>query len=200
MIGRIRGVLLEKVPPWLLIDVNGVGYQLQVPMSTYYHLPQTNAEVTLQTHMVVREDIQALYGFLTKEECQLFKDFIKISGIGGKAALALLSGMSTADLKTTISTADVNRLKKIPGIGPKTAQRIIVELQDKKKKWQSNLDLSPTDGEQIFEPGDSENAIQALISLGYKNKEAEKAIASIEGQDLSCEEMIKIALQGLAKA
>lgn len=199
MIARLHGTLIEKTPPWLLIDVGGVGYQCQAPMSTFYHLPNCQNEVILFTTMIIREDNQALYGFLTKEERQLFQDFIKINGIGGKAALALLSGMSPEALKMTISTADVNRLKKIPGIGPKTAQRIIVELQDKQKKWElTSLGALSDDTNQIIVNG-SEQAIEALISLGYKNKEAERAIQSIEDRTLSCEDMIKLALQGLAK-
>lgn len=199
MIGRIRGILIEKLPPWLVVDVMGVGYQLQAPMSTFYHLPETGKEINLYTHMIVREDVLALYGFVTKEECALFQEFIKINGIGAKAALALLSGMSTADLKTTISVQDVSRLQKIPGIGPKTAQRIIVECQDKHKKWQLPSDNPLTQGENFAESA-FQQAIEALVALGYKNKEAEKAVSKVSDQSLACEDIIRIALQGLAKA
>ena len=200
MIGRLRGILLEKAPPWILLEVMGVGYQLQAPMSTFYHLPQTETEIILQTHLIVREDAHALYGFITKEECRLFQDFIKINGIGAKAALALLSGMNAQTLKTVISTADVDRLKKIPGIGPKTAQRIIVEMQDKKNKWNyvSEMLTSSNDGDIVMTA--VQQAIQALIALGYKSKEAELAIQKVKDKSLACEEMIKAALQGLAKA
>lgn len=199
MIGRIRGFLIEKAPPWILVDVMGVGYQLQVPMSTFYYLPTTEQEIILHTHFIVREDAQSLYGFLTKEECKLFQDFIKINGIGAKAALALLSGMTTQDLKATISRADIDNLQKIPGIGPKTAQRIIVELQDKKNKWQYGSDLlSSNSNDDIVSP--IHQAIQALVALGYKNKDAENAVNKIKDKALACEEMIKVALQGLARA
>lgn len=200
MIGRLRGILLEKTPPWILIEVMGVGYLLQAPMSTFYHLPSVDKEVILHTHLIVREDAHALYGFASKEECGLFQDFIKINGIGAKAALALLSGMSPQTLKTVISTADVDRLKKIPGIGPKTAQRIIVELQDKKNKWNYVSEMLTTDSEQCVGDSPISQAIQALVALGYKGKEAESAIQKLKDKSMACEEMIKTALQGLAKA
>lgn len=206
MIGRIRGILLEKSPPRILVDVMGVGYELQAPMNTFYHIGAVGEEVSLCTHMIVREDAQLLYGFSAKQECDLFKEVIKISGIGAKAALALLSGLSVEELKRAITMEEVGLLKKIPGIGPKTAQRIIVELQDKAKKWGSNNPLfnsnsKASESQEAFQNNHSiSQAIQALVALGYKNKEAEKAVDKLEDKSLACEEIIKYALQGLARA
>jgi len=206
MIGRIRGILLEKAPPKILVDVMGVGYELQAPMNTFYHIGAVGEEVSLHTHMIVREDAQLLYGFSAKQECDLFKEIIKISGIGAKAALALLSGLSVEELKRAITMEEVGLLKKIPGIGPKMAQRIIVELQDKAKKWGSYSPLFRANPiEQDNQESDQDNqsinqAIQALVALGYKNKEAEKAVDRLKDKSLACEEIIKYALQGLARA
>tara|TARA_R110002110_G_scaffold271566_1_gene486938 strand:- start:37572 stop:38174 length:603 start_codon:yes stop_codon:yes gene_type:complete len=200
MIGRIRGILLEKAPPWILVDVMGVGYELQAPMNTFYHCGAVGEEISLCTHMIVREDAQLLYGFSAKQECELFKEVIKVSGIGAKAALALLSGLSVDELKRAITMEEVGLLKKIPGIGPKTAQRIIVELQDKAKKWGGNTPLLNTNSMAQADSQPMHQAIQALVALGYKNKEAEKAIDKIEDKSLPCEDLIKHALQGLARA
>ncbi len=202
MIGRIRGILLEKAPPRILVDVMGIGYELQAPMNTFYHMGAVGEEISLCTHMIVREDAQLLYGFSAKQECDLFKEVIKISGIGAKAALALLSGLSVEELKRAIIMEEVGLLKKIPGIGPKTAQRIIVELQDKAKKWGSTNPLFSTNSTQISHQDNQpiNQAIQALVSLGYKNKDAEKAVDKLEDKSLACEEIIKYALQGLARA
>lgn len=202
MIGRIRGILLEKAPPRILVDVMGIGYELQAPMNTFYHMGAVGEEVSLCTHMIVREDAQLLYGFSAKQECDLFKEVIKISGIGAKAALALLSGLSVEELKRAIVMEEVGLLKKIPGIGPKTAQRIIVELQDKAKKWGATNPLFSANSTQMSQQDNQpiNQAIQALVSLGYKNKDAEKAVDKLEDKSLACEEIIKYALQGLARA
>jgi Holliday junction DNA helicase RuvA len=202
MIGRIRGILLEKSPPWIVVDVMGVGYELQAPMNTFYHCGAVGEEISLYTHMIVREDAQLLYGFSAKQECKLFKEVIKVNGIGAKAALALLSGLSVEELQRAITMEEVGLLKKIPGIGPKTAQRIIVELQDKAKKWgtMTGIELMSPNSAASLNEQSIYQAVQALVALGYKNKDAEKAVDKIEDKSLPCEDIIRHALQGLARA
>lgn len=198
MIGRIKGILLEKSPPWILVDVMGVGYQMQAPMNTFYHLKGIGETVCLHTHMVVREDAQLLYAFNDSQECAFFQELIKINGIGPKAALAMLSGLSIDELKQAIIAEEVGLLRKVPGIGPKTAQRIIVEMQDKKKKWR--FDFNPQSETTLDKTTPMHQALQALVALGYKNKEAEQALDKLQDKSIACEDMIKFALQGLAKA
>lgn len=198
MIGRIKGILLEKSPPWILVDVMGVGYQMQAPMNTFYHLKGIGETVCLHTHMVVREDAQLLYAFNDNQECAFFQELIKINGIGPKAALAMLSGLSIDELKQAIIAEEVGLLRKVPGIGPKTAQRIIVEMQDKKKNWR--FDFNPRSETTLDKTAPIHQALQALVALGYKNKEAEQALDKLQDKSIACEDMIKFALQGLAKA
>lgn len=192
MIGQLRGVLIEKQPPNLLVDVQGVGYLLQAPLSTFLALPTLGKEITLRTHFIVREDAQLLFGFATQDEWRLFQDLIKVNGVGPKMALALLSGISPGEFAEILQTQSVGRLQRIPGIGAKTAQRILVEMQGTKiQNFQQVEMISPTAKQE---------AIMALIALGYKSSEATQAVSKIHNQDLDCEHIIKEALQGLAKS
>ena len=165
MIGRIHGKLLEKHPPQIVVDVQGVGYELYVPMSTFYQLPATGAEVTLHTHLVVREDAHQLYGFATEHERRVFRQLLRISGIGARTALSVLSGLSVADLREAVSSQDSGRLTKIPGIGKKTAERLLLELRDKIDAVAVASTAAKGDGQA----GDISNA---LLALGYNEREA----------------------------
>jgi len=191
MIGRLSGLLLEKNPAQLIVDCNGVGYEVSVPMSTFYHLPSTGERVTLLTHMVVREDAQLLYGFGTAQERELFRELIKISGIGARTALAILSGMSVNDLAQAVTLQEVGRLTRIPGIGKKTAERLLLEL---KGKLGAELGTAPgTEGES------SNDILIALLALGYSEKEALLAIKQVPAGS-SVSDGIRQALKALSKA
>ena len=197
MIGRLTGQLAEKTPPQVLIDVNGVGYEVDVPMSSFYNLPALGERVTLLTHFVVREDAQLLYGFLTSAERAAFRLLIRISGIGPKMALALLSGLSVAELSQAVAQQQAGRLVKVPGIGKKTAERLIIELRDRI----GELGLDPT---AVVLPGGRavaaainpmDDAISALVALGYKLPEASRMVQSLETDGLGSEAIIRLALQ-----
>jgi Holliday junction DNA helicase RuvA len=191
MIGRLSGLLLDKNPAQLIVDCNGVGYEVSVPMSTFYHLPSTGERVTLLTHMVVREDAQLLYGFGTAQERELFRELIKISGIGARTALAILSGMSVNDLAQAVTLLDVGRLTKIPGIGKKTAERLLLELKGK---------LGADIGAAANGDNESSNDIlSALLALGYSEKEALLAIKQVPAGS-SVSDGIRPALKALSKA
>ncbi len=200
MIGQLRGKIIEKNAPFILIDVHGVGYIVQTPLSTFFALPEVGQEAVIRTHMVVREDAQLLYGFATHDECYLFQELIKTNGVGPKIALAILSGLTPHELMEILSMEEVDRLQRVPGIGAKTAMRIIVEMKDRLGKMilsapQRNLSTSLLSKAQ----GPEQEAIAALIALGYKPQEANKAIAKVENKNLSCEAILREALQGLAK-
>ena len=193
MIGRLRGILVSKQPPWLLVEVGGVGYELEAPMSTIYDLPATGKEVVLLTHYAVKEDSVALYGFLHESERTLFRNLQKVSGIGAKISLAVLSGVSTQDFARLVQAADVVALTKIPGIGKKTAERIVVELRDR------------VDGLGITMPGLSASssvpldpageATVALQQLGYKPAEITRLVQKVAEQGDSAETIIRKALR-----
>jgi len=199
MIGFLRGKLAAKQPPQLLIDVNGVGYEVEAPMSTFYSLPETGSSVELLTHLVVRDDAHILFGFLTAGERRLFRDLIKVSGVGAKMALGILSGTSAAEFAQCVQDGDTARLIKLPGIGKKTAERLVVEMRDR-------LDVSaygesgpgrPAKTVGPAQPADE--AFDALVALGYKPREASRMIASVEHADLNSEEIIRQALRGAAR-
>lgn len=192
MIGRLSGILLEKNPPQLLLDCNGVGYEVDVPMSTFYNLPPIGEKVVLLTHLAVREDAHLLYGFGTVEERNAFKHLIKISGIGARTALSVLSGMSVADLAQAITVQEAGRLTKIPGIGKKTAERLLLELKGK-----LGADLGAAG---IMQHSDATaDILNALIALGYSDKEATQALKQVPaGTGVS--DGIKLALKALSKA
>jgi len=197
LIGRLSGILLEKKVPQLLIDVQGIGYEVAAPMSTIYQLPEIGNKVTLFTHLVVREDAHTLYGFASDGERQLFRTLIKISGVGAKLALTLLSGMSPEEFIFIIQAHDVSALVKLPGVGKKTAERLIVELSDKLEKLNGVGSSAFTD--QVLQgiaPDAASEAVSALISLGYKPAEASRMIRVIENKtNLASQDLIRTALQ-----
>ena len=173
MIGRLTGILLEKHPPQVLLDVQGVGYEVDVPMSTFYDLPATGMQVVLYTHLVIREDMHLLFGFATESERQTFRQLVKISGVGARTALALLSGLSVSDLHHAVETQDSVKLIRVPGIGKKTAERLLLELRDK-------LDSAVIDSGQAKSAlGNGADILNALLSLGYNDKEADWAVKQI---------------------
>ena len=196
MIGRITGRLAEKNPPQILIDVNGVGYELEVPMSTFYGLPALGQNVSLSTHLAVREDGHFLYGFATEDERAAFRQLLKVAGIGARTALAVLSGLSVHDLAQAIALQESGRLVKIPGIGKKTAERLLLELRDKLAKALPAVAGSVT----ANLPGDDRaDIVNALLALGYNEKEALGAVKTLpEGVGVS--DGIRQALKGLSKA
>jgi len=197
MIGRLTGILLEKQPPAILIDVQGVGYELEASMSTFYHLPECGETITLHTHMVVREDAQLLYGFFSPSERLMFRTLIKISGVGPKLALTILSGMSAEDFSRCILEGDSKALTQLPGVGKKTAERLVVELKDRIEKDDSiKLPGATTPLEKHENPVN--DAVSALISLGYKAQQASQMIRNMDVEGKSTEEIIRAALQGSA--
>ena len=193
MIGRISGVLLEKNPPAILVDAQGVGYELEVPMSTFYNLPATGEKVSLHTHLVVREDAHLLYGFGTQGERSAFRQLIKISGVGPRIALAVLSGLSVGEIAEAVATQEPARLVKIPGIGKKTAERLLLEL---KGKFGDELSGDVSVNRAAPARGD---VVNALLGLGYSDKEAQAAVKSLP-EGLTVSEGIRQALRALAKA
>jgi Holliday junction DNA helicase RuvA len=203
VIGRLRGTLAEKQPPHLILDVNGLGYELEVPMTTLYRLPSVGEPLTLHTHLVVREDAQLLYGFFGKRERDFFRELIRLNGVGPKLALALMSSLEVDELVRCVQSQDTSALTKVPGVGKKTAERLLVELKDRFKAWETvpaMFALVPNQpgGPDAPPVATAENdAVSALISLGYKPQEASKAISAIKEKGLSSEDMIRRALKGM---
>lgn len=200
MIGQLRGLLLAKTPPQVLVEVQGVGYEVDVPMSSFYLLPGLGEPVTLRTHFIVREDAQLLFGFLSEAERSSFRQLIRISGVGPKMALALLSGLSVEDLAQAVARQDASRLVKVPGIGKKTAERLLLEL---KGKIAPALDL-PAGGPAASGDGSAEaqaqaqaDILQALIALGYSEREAQAAVKALPAGS-SVADGIRRALRSLA--
>jgi len=199
MIGYLKGTLLDKRPPTLVLDVHGVGYELDAPMTTFYDLPPTGDSVTVYTHMVVREDAQLLFAFSDLAQRDVFRSLLKVSGVGPRVALAILSTLSTVDFYAAVTDNDITRLTRVPGIGRKTAERLVVEMRDRVMK-------------QIEERGPAraaavprrdnpvEDAVGALMALGYKPAEASRAIRDIDSDGLSSEDLIRRALRQLAGA
>jgi Holliday junction DNA helicase RuvA len=192
MIGRLTGLLLEKNPPQILLDVQGVGYEVDVPMSTFYNLPSLNERVVLHTVMVVREDAQLLYGFATHDERAAFRQLVKISGVGPKMALSVLSGLSLADLAFAVANKDSARMTKIPGVGKKTAERLLLELQGK-------FTALPTIMAKGEMPSHSADIVNALLALGYNEKEADWAAKQLPA-DAGVSDGIRQALKFLSKS
>ncbi len=191
MIGRLQGTLAGKNPPQILVDVHGVGYEVDVPMSTFYNLPAAGEKVTLLTHFVVREDAQLLYGFLTAEERDTFRQLVKVSGIGPRTALSVLSGLSVAELGQAVARQEAGRLVKVPGIGKKTAERLLLELKDK-------LGTAPGVGATAVASDAQGDIVQALLALGYNEREASAALKALPA-DVGVSEGIKLALKALSK-
>lgn len=203
MIGRLRGILIEKQPPYLLLDVNGVGYELQAPMTTFYRLPAVGSEIILHTHLSITENLHQLFGFFDQRDRSLFRTLIKVSSVGPKLAIAILSGMESDDIARCVRDNNVAALTKVPGIGTKTAERLVIELRDRLKNWDlPQHDLlghgepqKTTHSNDIY--GEAESA---LIALGYKPTDAAKMIASASKQkpDAKSEELIRLALRSMA--
>jgi Holliday junction DNA helicase RuvA len=193
MIGRLRGVLIRKEPPALTVDVGGVGYELEAPMTTFYDLPAVGETVTIHTHMVVREDAHLLFGFVRESQRRLFRDLLKVNGVGPRVALAVLSGLSEDEFVHAIREQALDRLTRVPGIGRKTAERLIVEMRDK-------LDgRLPAEVLAESAPGDPVGeAVTALVALGYKPNEATRMVRGIGTSGLPTEEIIRRALKGMA--
>ena len=197
MIGRLRGTLVRKEPPALLVEAGGVGYELEAPMTTFYDLPAAGEPVTLYTHLVVREDAHLLYGFSRESQRRQFRALLKVNGVGPRVALAVLSGLSEAELATCIACEDVARLTQIPGIGRKTAERLIVELRDKMAA-EPPLASAPTSTPAPADP--IGEAVSALVALGYKPNEASRVVRAVPNTGLSTEEIIRQALKAMASA
>lgn len=197
MIGRLTGMLLRKEPPALLLDVGGVGYELEAPMTTFYELPAVGQQVTLHTHLVVREDAHLLYGFARESQRRLFRDLLKVNGVGPRVALAVLSGMSDQEFVLCVVQGDIVRLTKIPGIGRKTAERLVMELKDKLAFEPHGVDVQNAVAAMPAADPVSE-AVSALVSLGYKPPEASRMVRGLNAKDLSTEEIIRQALKGVA--
>ncbi|VAW73616.1 Holliday junction ATP-dependent DNA helicase RuvA [hydrothermal vent metagenome] len=200
MIGRIRGVILEKSAPQLLVEVQGLGYEVDAPMSTFFHLPDIGQEVILHTHLNVREDAHTLYGFHSRAERTLFRCLIKVSGIGAKLALTILSGATVEEFSSQVQHQDINALTRIPGIGKKTAERLLIEMRDKIDQVSLEANTQGHAGGDILGGSDSvQDAISALVALGYKPPEASKLVQTVdERADLSSEELIRKALKSAA--
>lgn len=204
MIGRLRGVLLEKVAPEVLIECNGVGYEVTMPMTSIYTLPNVNEEAIVYIHFVVREDAQLLYGFSNKVERKLFRLLIKVNGVGPKLGLAILSGMSADQFVSCVIHDDLSTIVKIPGVGKKTAERLLIEMRDRLKDWK--LDVGSTEIDNILVPNTIENtfinnekgdATNALISLGYNQPQADKAVKAVFEKGMKSEDIIRCALKAM---
>ncbi len=201
MIGRLRGILIEKNPPGLMVEAGGVGYELEAPMTTFYKLPEVGEEVILSTHFVVRDDAQLLYAFADRSERQLFRTLIRVNGVGPKLALAILSGMEAEMFARCVHEQDTSMLTRLPGVGKKTAERLIVEMKDRLDEWQPAL--MPLETVAVSQPVKSkqhdpvQDAISALVALGYRPQEASKAISSVQDDSLNTDELIRQALKAM---
>lgn len=201
MIAWLKGVLRDKQPPWLLVDVGGIGYELQAPMSTFSALPSTGTEVVLFAHQVVRDDAHQLFGFAQRSERDLFRQLLKVNGVGAKMALAILSGMDSATLRRCVLDGDTASLSRLPGIGKKTAERLIVELRDRIAGAPGNgqsgspFGIGAMDG--AMDP--AAEAVSALIALGLKAPEASRRVAAIDCADRASEDIVRLALKAMVK-
>ncbi len=200
MIGALRGLLLAKTPPQLLIEAAGVGYEVEAPLSTFYVLPATGQEVRLLTHLVVREDAHVLYGFATAEERGLFRALLKVSGVGPKIALGVLSAVTVEAFGDCVRAGDAGALTKIPGIGRKTAERLVIEMRDRVGDFAANKIAFDGSGVPIEGPGARGDAFRALVALGYKPAEATRLLKAVAGEGHSTEHLIRQALQGAVRA
>lgn len=204
MIGRLRGILIEKLAPEILIECNGIGYEVTMPMTSIYALPELEQEAIIYTHFVVREDAQLLYGFANKIERKLFRLLIKVNGVGPKLGLAILSGMSADQFVSCVIHDDLSTIVKIPGVGKKTAERLLIEMRDKLKDWQGEIQTPATDAMPIMAnvgnalvseaKGD---AINALVSLGYNANQADKAVKAIYKEGMTSEDLIRDSLKSM---
>ncbi|MBP2167051.1 Holliday junction branch migration protein RuvA [Erwiniaceae bacterium BAC15a-03b] len=201
MIGRLRGIILEKQPPQVLIEANGVGYEVHMPMTCFYELPELNHEAIIFTQFVVREDAQLLFGFNSKQERALFRELIKVNGVGPKLALAILSGMSAQQFVTAVEREEIAALVKLPGVGKKTAERLVVEMKDRFKGMHGDLfatdsTFALTSESPAPAANDAEGeAVSALVALGYKPQEASRMISKVGRAGADCETLIREALR-----
>lgn len=198
MIGFLRGTIHEKQAPHVVIDVNGVGYDIETPMSSFFNLPAVGDNILIRTHLVVREDAHILYGFLTEQERALFRSLIKVNGVGPKVALGILSGVSVDDFCLWVSDNNVAAFVRLPGIGKKTAERLIIDMRDRLPE-QLTGDANVPSGATIQPASSMEEAISALIALGYKPQDAEKRARAVADTDASSEQIIRSALQSAVK-
>lgn len=200
MIGRLNGILLEKQPPFILLDVNGVGYECQAPMNTIYHLPELGDKVVLHTHLSVSENAHTLFAFFSLEERTLFRSLIKINGVGPKLALAILSAMNAMEFVQNVHNGDANSLVKIPGVGKKTAERLIIEMKDKLKDWQIDGAIQSNNSQSSASQlanANIQEAISGLVALGYKPQSASQAISKIDDDSLPAASLIRLALKNM---
>ena len=200
MIGRLRGDIIDKRPPWLLLDVNGVGYELEAPMSTFYDLPAVGATVTLVTHLAVREDAHTLYGFLREADRVLFRDLLKVTGVGARMALAILSGMDARRFAQCVEQEDHTALMRLPGIGKKTAERLVIEMRDRVGALAAGLPATSAvpASRAPAEAAPLSDAIAALIALGYRPLDANRMARAADDGTKTSEEIIRAALRGVA--
>ena len=204
MIGRLNGVLVEKQPPEILLEVSGVGYEVQMPMTCFYDLPKVGDNAIVYTHFVVREDAQLLFGFNNKTERALFRELLKANGVGPKLGLAILSGMSAQQFVNCVNNEDATALVKLPGVGKKTAERLVLEMKDRLKNWGNDLFTPFSDSAVIAPASDAtiannaaDDAVSALVALGYKLPQAQKAVKSVSKPDMSTEVLIKESLKSM---
>ncbi len=202
MIGRIRGILIEKQPPLLLLDVHGVGYEIQAPMTTFYKLPALREEVSLHTHLIVREDAHLLFGFASEQERRLFRDLLKVNSVGPRVALAILSGMEADHFIACVQAGDTARLTRLPGVGKRTAERLVVEMRDRLADWgEVQQAVAAATAEGNATGGDAvSDAVSALIALGYKPNEASRYVHAVAAEDMNSEAIIREALKGIARS
>ena len=200
MIGRLRGRIVSRQPPFLLLEVNGVGYEVEAPMSTFYVLPEGEAEVTLHTHLAVREDAHILFGFAREADRTLFRALLKVSGVGGKMALGVLSGMTAEEFGQAVQAGDLAALTRLPGVGRKTAERLVVEMRDKLDRIGVQ---APAGGSPVAAPparsGADQDAVSALVALGYRPPEASRLVSKVFEEGMDTEGIIKAALQSTGK-
>lgn len=199
MIGRLRGVLVEKHPPRLVVECHGVGYELEAPMTTIWSLPDLHQEVLLHTHLVVREDAHLLFGFATLAERRLFQGLLKVSGVGAKVALAILSGIQADEFVVCVQQGDAARLTALPGIGKKTAERLIVEMRDRVADWSDGTPLAPAAFAAGVAPDAVTDAVSGLIALGYKPQDASRFVHALDTAGKPSEEIIREVLKGLVR-
>ena len=200
MIGQIRGILIHKQPPHMMVDVQGVAYEIEAPMTTFYKLPETDVEVTLFTHLAIRDDAHLLFGFATRQERTMFRTLIKVNGVGAKMALTILSGMEADVFAQCIRGGDTDSLVRLPGVGKKTAERLIIEMRDRLKDWELTT-VVDNDSNKLAARSNNQSdyAVSALVGLGYKPQEASRFVFAVATDKMSSEEIIREALKASVK-
>ena len=200
MIGFIRGLVFEKQAPHVVLDVNGIGYNVETPMSSFFNLPAVGEQVQLRTHLVVREDAHILYGFLSEQERALFRSLIKVNGVGPKVALGILSGMSVDDFCASIQDSNITALVRLPGIGKKTAERLVIDMRDRLPEQVANGSMGASNDSALMATiSPLEEAVSALVALGYKQQDADKRVRAVAKEGANSEQLIRAALQSTLK-